>query len=136
MASQLKVDTITGVTTAGSIAVTGEGNSTTTNLQQGLTKNWCSLVADTGTPVVEDSLNVSSLADVGAGKHTINITNAMANDDYSLTMSTALTGSRMVASAGAKALITTTAYRVNTFATGSTEADAGNVSTAVHGDLA
>ena len=30
MASQLKVDTITGVTTAGSVAVTGEGNSTTT----------------------------------------------------------------------------------------------------------
>ena len=29
MASQLKVDTITGVTTAGSVAVTGEGNSTT-----------------------------------------------------------------------------------------------------------
>ena len=38
MASVLKVDTLTGVTTAGSIAVTGEGNSTTTNLQQGLCK--------------------------------------------------------------------------------------------------
>ena len=40
MASQLKVDTLTGVTTAGSIVVTGEGNSTTTNLQQGLAKVW------------------------------------------------------------------------------------------------
>ena len=40
MASQLKVDTLTGVTTAGSIVVTGEGNSTTTNLQQGLAKCW------------------------------------------------------------------------------------------------
>ena len=40
MASVLKVDTLTGVTTAGSIAVTGEGNSTTTNLQQGLVKAW------------------------------------------------------------------------------------------------
>ena len=38
MASTLKINTLTGVTTAGSIAVTGEGNSTTTNLQQGLTK--------------------------------------------------------------------------------------------------
>ena len=36
MASELKVDKFTGVTTAGSILVTGEGNSTTTNLQQGL----------------------------------------------------------------------------------------------------
>ena len=34
MASELKVDKFTGVTTAGSIDVTGEGNSTTTNLQQ------------------------------------------------------------------------------------------------------
>ena len=31
MASELKVDKFTGVTTAGSIDVTGEGNSTTTN---------------------------------------------------------------------------------------------------------
>ena len=38
MASTLKINTLTGVTTAGSIAVTGEGNSTTTNLQQGLCK--------------------------------------------------------------------------------------------------
>ena len=40
MASTLKINTLTGVTTAGSIAVTGEGNSTTTNLQQGLAKSW------------------------------------------------------------------------------------------------
>jgi hypothetical protein len=42
MASLLKVDSLTGVTTAGSISVTGEGNSTTTNLQQGLIKVWTS----------------------------------------------------------------------------------------------
>ena len=107
----------------------------TSYIYNGSAKNWCSLVADTGTPIVEDSLNVSSLTDVGAGKHTINITNAMANDDYSLTMSTAKTGARMVASAGAKALITTTAYRVNTFATGSTEEDTGNISTVVMGQV-
>ena len=41
MASTLKINTLTGVSTAGSIAVTGEGNSTTTNLQQGLCKVWC-----------------------------------------------------------------------------------------------
>ena len=40
MASTLKINTLTGVSTAGSIAVTGEGNSTTTNLQQGLVKFW------------------------------------------------------------------------------------------------
>ena len=36
----LKTNTLTGTSTAGSIAVTGEGNSTTTNLQQGLVNVW------------------------------------------------------------------------------------------------
>ena len=60
MASQLKVDTLTGVTTAGSIDVTGEGNSTTTNLQQGLAKSWVRFNASSGTPATNDSLNASS----------------------------------------------------------------------------
>ena len=63
MASILKVDTITGVATAGSIAITGEGNSTTTNLQQGLAKAWMFFDTNTGA-VVNDSLNISSITDV------------------------------------------------------------------------
>ena len=47
MTSQLKVDKLQGRTTAGSIVVTGEGGSTTTNLQQGLVKAWINL---NGTP--------------------------------------------------------------------------------------
>ena len=61
MASELKVDKFTGVTTAGSILVTGEGNSTTTNLQQGLSKVWCSWTGDGASAY--DSFNVSSLTD-------------------------------------------------------------------------
>ena len=38
--STIFVNTLTGTSTAGSIAVTGEGNSTTTNLQQGLANQW------------------------------------------------------------------------------------------------
>ena len=59
MASELKVDKFTGVTTAGSILVTGEGNSTTTNLQQGLCKHWGNLDG-TGTIAIRDSFNTSS----------------------------------------------------------------------------
>ena len=36
--STLRTNTLTGTTSAGSILVTGEGGSTTTNLQQGLNK--------------------------------------------------------------------------------------------------
>ena len=80
MASELKVDKFTGVTTAGSILVTGEGNSTTTNLQQGLGKAWH---ISTDAAVLEDSLNVASGTDNGTGDYTFAFTNNMANDDYS-----------------------------------------------------
>ena len=81
MASQLKVDTITGVATAGSIAITGEGNSTTTNLQQGLAKAWADF--DGGDPTIRDSFNTSSFGDNGTGDHTQNLTNAMGSENYS-----------------------------------------------------
>jgi len=82
MASQLKVDTLTGVTTAGSIVVTGEGNSTTTSLQQGLAKCWINFTGIT-TTAARDSFNVSSLTDGGTGVTTVNINNDMANANYS-----------------------------------------------------
>jgi len=83
MASQLKVDTLTGVTTAGSIVVTGEGNSTTTSLQQGLAKAWINYAGD-GTSI-HDSLNMSSLDDDGAGQYTFHYSNNFNNNDYSST---------------------------------------------------
>ena len=79
MASQLKVDTITGVTTAGSISVTGEGNSTTTNLQQGLAKVWVYYQ----TQSVTNSLNVTSGVDTSAGVFDVNFANDFSNDDWS-----------------------------------------------------
>ena len=76
MASELKVDKFTGVTTAGSIDVTGEGNSTTTNLQQGLAKAWFQA---SSTATLSDSFNISSGTDNGTGDHTITIANDMGN---------------------------------------------------------
>jgi len=81
MASELKVDKFTGVTTAGSILVTGEGNSTTTNLQQGLAKVWAD-VDMTGTATLDDSFNVSGLTDHGTGNFTIAHSSNMANGNY------------------------------------------------------
>ena len=83
MASELKVDKFTGVTTAGSILVTGEGNSTTTNLQQGLCKTWW-FVTGTGTVAITDSLNTSGITDNGTGDYTIAISNDMGNATYSM----------------------------------------------------
>ena len=89
MASQLKVDTLTGVTTAGSIVVTGEGNSTTTNLQQGLAKTWVNFNGNS-TIATRDSLNTASLTDNGTGDYTVNFTNNMNNDDYAVSWNAGL----------------------------------------------
>ena len=78
MSSILKVNTLTGVSTAGSISVTGEGNSTTTNLQQGLAKAWIAGDNSSGNISITDSLNFSSSLDVTAGKSTISFSNNMA----------------------------------------------------------
>jgi hypothetical protein len=82
MASVLKVDSITGVTTAGSISVTGEGNSTTTNLQQGLAKAWCFFDGTAGTISFSDSFNGSSLSDVATGQYDMNFSSSMSNNTY------------------------------------------------------
>tara|TARA_Y100001937_G_scaffold49736_1_gene69284 strand:+ start:425 stop:835 length:411 start_codon:yes stop_codon:yes gene_type:complete len=74
MASTLKINTLTGVTTAGSIAVTGEGNSTTTNLQQGLCKVFYR-IATSNSNTVEETFNVSGFTDNGTGDVSITHTN-------------------------------------------------------------
>jgi len=81
MASVLKVNTLTGVTTAGSIAVTGEGNSTTTNLQQGLNKAWHLASNDSA---LSDSFNVSGGTDNGTGDYSYALSNSMNSANYSV----------------------------------------------------
>ena len=76
----LKTNTLTGTSTAGSIAVTGEGNSTTTNLQQGLVKAWINL--GTSSATTRDSFNHSSVTDNGIGDFSPVMTNAMGNINY------------------------------------------------------
>ena len=79
----LKTNTLTGTSTAGSIAVTGEGNSTTTNLQQGLAKAWVNFDGTASGAAARDSFNVSGMTDNGTGDHTITINNDFGNANYS-----------------------------------------------------
>ena len=78
--SEVKTNKLTGTSTAGSILVTGEGNSTTTNLQHGLAKAWANVT--NATPTINDSFNIASITDNGTGDHTLNFTNAMGNANY------------------------------------------------------
>ena len=81
--SEVKTDKLTGVGTAGSIVVTGEGNSTTTNLQQGLAKAWVNFNG-VGTIAARDSFNLSSLSDIGTGEYSVTIASAMSNTNYAV----------------------------------------------------
>ena len=81
----VKINQLSGIDTAGSIVVTGEGNSTTTNLQQGLIKVWARMDCNTSSAVtLNDSFNVSTVSDTAVGRSIINFSNNMSNTTYAL----------------------------------------------------
>ena len=130
MASILKVNTLTGASTAGSIAVTGEGNSTTTNLQQGLGKNWCAFNG-TGTVATRDSFNTSSLVDGGTGTYVINYTNV-----FAVSGGQAVSGICNRSNMYLDSVPITTQHVCVTRDDSNSNADSDNVSTSCKGDLA
>jgi len=73
--SEIKVDKISGKTSANAVTVTSEGGSTTTNLQQGLAKAWINFNG-TGTPAARDSFNCSIQTDEGTGDYSLSFTSA------------------------------------------------------------
>ena len=77
--NNVKVNQLSGIDTAGSITVQGEGTATT-NLQQGLIKVWMTLGTDA---VQDDSFNCSSVDDDGTGDYGVHFTNAFNNALYS-----------------------------------------------------
>ena len=137
MASQLKVDTITGVTTAGSISVTGEGNSTTTNLQQGLAKVFIT-VDQTGTTTNLESFNVASIVDNGTSMTTSNFSNIMNNAVYVYNLSRDRTGSQNggIVQNSTSTQPTSSALRFNCWNESFSGQDVDRACLSIHGDLA
>ena len=93
--SEIRVDKISGKTTANTMTVLAghaTDSTTTTNLEQGLTKCWIHLDASSGTPTAQDSLNVSSLTDTAVGQHTVNINNDFNNANYANTVNSNFDG--------------------------------------------
>ena len=130
----VKIDTIKGKTTAGSVTVQGEG-STTTNLQQGLNKVWFTLGMDA---VQDDSFNCSSVDDDGTGDFGIHFTNAFSNALYSSAQAVTVTAlnDRMMIQSPSKAA---GAVEVRLLATSNGSDTEGNITHAemqICGDLA
>jgi hypothetical protein len=138
MASQLKVDTLTGVTTAGSIDVTGEGNSTTTNLQQGLVKCWLHYdqKGDSGSTQALDSFNVGSVTDVGAGQYEVNVTNNFNNAFHATGAISIDSATQALFSSGPEANSSTSMIDMLTYTAGGSLADGDSSTHMTCGDLA
>ena len=134
--NNVKVNQLSGIDTAGSISVQGEG-SNTTNLQQGLSKSWMNLNG-TSTIATRDSFNVSTVVDRGTGLYTQRFTSNMSNDDY------AVGGSGMATHKDAdgrnRIMVgdpqSTSDIHVNTFTTSGGAEDIEYVAAIAHGDLA
>ena len=74
-------NTLGALSTAGGVTITGEGGTTTTNLQQGLCKAWTTFNG-TGTIATTDSYNIASLTDSAVGVYSTNFTNDMGNSEH------------------------------------------------------
>ena len=140
--SEIKTDKLTGTSTAGSILVTGEGNSTTTNLQQGLAKSWASFnQTSTGHPVY-DSFNVSGTSDLGGGTTKVSFSNVMSNANYSTSGGGQTDGynSTTFGLVGRRTdngeQMTTADFTTNNRNTGGGDTDTEYVGFVAHGDLA
>jgi len=131
--SEIKTDKLTGVGTAGSIVVTGEGNSTTTNLQQGLAKVWSHIQGSDA--AIQDSFNVSSSTDVGTGRETITFSNNMNNDDYSGHISSSGAGSPALFYSRIRVL-STSQFGDDAVNSGGAYTDAADICYSINGDLA
>ena len=131
--NNVRVNKLSGIDTAGSITIQGEG-AATTNLQQGLAKIW-SCVTQAGTTSFDDSFNCSGITDEATGRFTLAFSNNMNNALYSLTSCTDANGVVAIYGSANKA---TSSIQIQTGdALGSSGlADYNDAMTTAHGDLA
>jgi hypothetical protein len=79
--SEIKVDTLTGKTSAGDITVTSEGGAATFQMQQGLAKSFMNHFEGTS---INDSFNCTSLTDNGTGYYNHAFVNSHGNKNYAM----------------------------------------------------
>ena len=126
--SEIKVDDLTGKTSAGDITVTSEGGAATMQLQQGLAKLWIQATSAASVST-QGSFNVSSVTDVAAGALNPNATNTFSNDDYAVGCVSNHYHVTITSMA-------TNGFRYTNHNSSHAAADAPNQCATVHGDLA
>ena len=128
--STLKVTTIQDTS--------GGNASTSEQINQGRAKAWISFDGE-GTIAINDSFNISSIADNATGEYTVTLSTAMSNANYSIVLGckSKLSNRNTVANAGGTSENdpTTTAFQIVTMgSTNNSMTDGAFVFAAVHGD--
>ena len=136
--SEIRVDKISGKTSANAVTVTGENGSTQTSLQQGLCKAWINFNG-TSTIASRDTFNTTSLTDEGTGTYSFDFTNDMNNNDYAISGGArspgVLSGILQAPSASETSATTDSLELYSTNVSGSL-ADLNHIFVIIHGDLA
>ena len=139
MTSRLNADTISGKSTYGSISVVAEGNTVTTNLQQGLAKVWTNFDGGATNAASNDSFNIGGEPDNGTGSYTKSFTNNMGNANW--TSQCSLNNGTTDVSAAHDygwAIVdrTTSNFRWDTENASNSQVDLALLDAVIHGDLA
>ena len=137
MTSELRVDNLKGSTTGGSINVLGEGTSATTNLQQGLVKQWIAFNMD-GT--IGDSFNTTSATDEATGRANVTLTTSLSSGNYSATAGGCAdlnaSNNQQARQGPAQNSLSSNFFQVNCGSNTYAQDDWDIVTTKIHGDLA
>ena len=130
--SEIKVDTLTGKTTANDITVT-VGATATMSLEQGLAKAFS--LFDGSANAIRKSFNQSSLTDVGSGQYRQTYSSAMSDAYQAVSTNSHRDSDQYIGNRSSDNA--TTHHQVNSFTRGgNTRADTNTAVAIVHGDLA
>ena len=131
-ATFLSVDASEVATLLTSAVINSEGGAVTTNIAQGVAKMWCTH-SQAASYTLDDSFNVASIADNGAGETTITFTSSPSNANYSVTQGTGHNNRFAMSNAPNTTRVKCEIYEID--AVGNA-IDSADVCTTVHGDLA
>jgi len=133
--SEIKVDTLTGKTTANDITVT-VGATATQSLHDGILKAHVAAYHSSGTPTINGSLNISSITDSGIGKMQPFFVNNMNDALYTGTIGSWAYSTWVAVSNGIGAYATTSFSFHHAESTSGTFTDASGATVPLNGMIA
>ena len=137
-ATAISISATEVVTLLTSALATSEGGAVTSNIAQGLAKQWVQFEGD-GTVSITDSFNVAALTDTTTGDYNLSFSNNMNNAGYSMSGGGTHDGGSYAASVYVDHDTTgyaTGSHQINSVDHDGSQVDAELLSCTIHGDLA